>query len=319
MKKILFISATFMLLTVAFMACKKSKDEVVPPPPPVDDAAALADFFERNVVPSQIFTIDNATGGTVTTTSGAKITFPPTVWTKNPRSANIAAVGPVTVEWKECVSKTDFVLSNKGTASNDLPLESGGTWMIKATQGTEVLNINAATPIRINLRRDSLVTGPMLLFNGNPAANKNGGAINWGAPRQADILPLSTPFSNFFCNLDSVGWGNADRFLSAPVYAANTKIVASNGADLINFSAMYVYKGRKIVWPMGGRSAGAVTDSHVAKNQVGHVVVFGFIKGVFTTGVLQDQTVTTDGQTFTVTLGTNTEAAFKSQLSGILL
>jgi hypothetical protein len=40
---------------------------------------------------------------------------------------------------------------------------------------------------------------------------------------------------------------------------------------------------------------------------------------VFTTGVLQDQTVTTDGQTFTVTLGTNTEAAFKSQLSGILL
>jgi hypothetical protein len=318
MKKILFISATFMLLTVAFMACKKSKDEVVPPPP-VDDAAALADFFERNVVPSQTFIVDNATGGTVTTTSGAKITFPPTVWTKNPRSANIAAVGPVTVEWKECVSKTDFVLSNKGTIANELPLESGGTWMIKATQGAEVLNINAATPVRINLRRDSLVTGDMFLFNANTAGNKNGGAINWGVPRQVAITPLSAPFNNFFCTLDSVGWGNADRFMTSPVYAANTKIVASNGADLTNFSAMYVYKGRKIVWPMGGRSAAAVTDSHVAKNQVGHIVVFGFIKGVFTTGVLQDQTVTTDGQTFTVTLGTNTEAAFKSQLSGILL
>jgi hypothetical protein len=316
MKKILFISATMMLLTVTFMACKKSSNEVAPTP--VDDAAALADFFERNVVPSQTFIVDNATGGTVTTTSGAKITFPPTVWTKNPRSANIAAVGPVTVEWKECVSKTDFVLSNKGTASNDLPLESGGTWMIKATQGTEVLNISPTLQVKVNLKRDSLVTGPMLLFNANPAGNKNGGAINWGQER-GTITPLSTPFNNYFCNIDSVGWGNADRFLSAPVYAANTKIVASNGADLTNFSAMYVYKGRKIVWPMGGRSAAAVTDSHVAKNQVGHVVVFGFIKGVFTTGVLQDQTVTTDGQTFTVTLVTNTEAAFKSQLSGILL
>jgi hypothetical protein len=318
MKKILFISATFILLTVAFMACKKSKDEVVTQPP-VDDAAALADFFDRNVVPSQTFIVDNATGGTVTTTSGAKITFPPTVWTKNPRSANIAAVGPVTVEWKECVSKTDFVLSNKGTASNDLPLESGGTWMIKATQGTEVLNINAAIPVKVNLVRDPLVTGAMLLFNANPAANKNGGAINWGVPRQVDILPLTTPFSNFLCNLDSVGWGNADRFLSAPLYAANTKIVGSKGEDLTKFSAMYVYKGRKIVWPMGGRSAGAVTDSHVAKNQIGHVVVFGFVNGVFTTGVLQDQTVTTDNQTFTVTLGTNTEAAFKAQLDSILL
>jgi hypothetical protein len=318
MKKILFISATMMLLTVAFTACKKSSDEVVPSPIPVDDAAALADFFERNVVPSQTFIVDNAIGGTVTTTSGAKITFPPTVWTKNPRSANIAAVGPVTVEWKECVSKTDFVLSNKGTASNGLPLESGGTWMIKATQGTEVLNISPTLQVKVNLKRDSMVTGPMLMFNANPAGNRNGGAINWGQER-ATITPLSTPFNNYFCNVDSVGWGNADRFLSAPVYAANTKIVASNGADLTNFSAMYVYKGRKIVWPMGGRSAGAVTDSHVAKNQVGHVVVFGFIKGVFTTGVLQDQTVTTDGQTFTVTLGTNTEAAFKSQLSSVLL
>jgi hypothetical protein len=315
MKKVLLLSTLVALFTITFMACKKKTEDVIPP---VDDAAALADFFERNVVPSQTFIVDNAAGGTVTTTSGAKITFPPTVWTKNPRSANIAAVGPVTVEWKECVSKTDFVLSNKGTESNGLPLESGGTWMIKAWQGTEVLNISPTLQVKVNLRRDSLVTGPMLLFNANPAGNKNGGAINWGQER-GTITQLSTPFNNYFCNVDSVGWGNADRFLTAPLYAANTKIVGSKGEDLTKFSAMYVYKGRKIVWPMHGRSAGAVTDSHVAKSQVGHVVVFGFIKGVFTTGVLQDQTVTTDNQTFTVVLSNNTEAAFKSQLSSILL
>jgi hypothetical protein len=315
MKKVLLLSTLVALFTITFMACKKKTEDVIPP---VDDAAALADFFERNVVPSQTFIIDNAMGGTVTTTSGAKITFPPNVFVKNPRSANIAAVGPVTVEWKECVSKTDFVLSNKGTISNGLPLESGGTWMIKPWQGTEVLNINAASLVRVNLKRDSMVTGPMLLFNANPAGNKNGGNINWGQER-GTITPLTTPFNNYFCNVDSVGWGNADRFLSSPNYALNTKIVGSKGEDLSKFSAMYVYKGKKIVWPMHGRSAGAVTDTHVAKSQVGHVVVFGFINGVFTTALLQDQTVTTDNQTFTVTLSNNTEAAFKSQLSSILL
>ncbi len=312
MKKILFISATFAMLTMAFMACKKNKEDV---PPPIDDAAALADFFERNVVPSQNFTIDNAAGGTVTTAKSSKITFPPNCFR---RPNGLAVTGNVNVEFKELVDKVDFVLSNKGTTSNDLPLETGGTWMMKPWQGTELLAINPAAPVRMNIKRDSAVQGNMFLFNANPAGNKNGGAVNWGQERGA-ITPLSAPFNNFFCNLDSVGWGNADRFMASPVYATNTKIVASNGADLKNFSAMYVYKGRKIVWPMSGRVSTAVTDSHVAKNQIGHVVVFGFLNGVFTTGVLQDQTVTTDGQSFTVTLNTNTEAAFKAQLSSILL
>lgn len=311
MKKILFTTAAFALLSIAFISCKKKTVDVVA----TDDAAALADFFERNVVPSQNFTIDNAVGGSVTTNKASKITFPPNCFTKN----GVTVTGNVNVEFKELVDKVDFVLSNKGTASNDLPLETGGTWMIKPWQGTELLAIKAATPVRMNIKRDSLVQGEMLLFNANPAGNKNGGAINWGAPRNLPIIPLSTPFNNFFCNLDSVGWGNADRFLSAPVYAANTKVVSSNGTDLTKLSCMYVYKGRKIVWPMPGRAATSVTDSHIAKNQVGHVVVFGFVKGVFTTGVLQDQTVTTDNQTFTVTLNTNTEAAFKTQLSSILL
>ncbi len=314
MKKILFITATVALFAIAFSACKKNKDEVVTATP-VDDVAALTDFFERNVVPSQNFTVDNTLGGVVTTARTAKITFPPNCF----HTANgIAVAGNVNVEFKELVDKVDFVLSNKGTIANDLPLESGGSWMIKATQGTTVLKINPAAPVKMNIKRDTAVQGNMFLFNANPAGNKNGGAVNWGQER-ATIVPLSAPFSNYFCNLDSVGWGNADRFMTSPVYASNTKIVASNGIDLTNFSAMYVYKGRKIVWPMGGRISGSVNDSHVAKSQIGHVVVFGFVKGVFTTGVLQDQTVTTDGQTFTVTLGTNTEAAFKTQLSSILL
>jgi hypothetical protein len=313
MKKFLFISVQFALLAIAFTACKKTSDT---PPTPVDDAAALADFFERNVVQSEVFAVDNGAGATVTSKRGTKITFPPNAFST---PTGVVVTGNVNVEFKELVDKVDFVLSNKGTIANELPLETGGSWMMKPTQGTTELRINPAAPVKMNIKRDSAVQGEMNLFNANPAGNKNGGAINWGTPRQLPIVPLSTPFNNFFCTLDSVGWGNADRFMTNPVYANNTKVVASNGTNLNNFSAMYVYKGRKIVWPMSGRASGAVIDGHIAKGQLGHVVVFGFVSGVFTTGILQDQIVTTDAQTFTITLTTNTEAAFKTQLSSILL
>lgn len=311
MKKNLITAAAIVLITTTFFACKKKTTDVVPT---VDDAKALTEFFERNVVPSQNFSIDNTVGGSAITAKGSKITFPPNAFLRN----GVAVTGNVNIEFKELVDKVDFVLSNKGTLSNDLPLESGGTWMLKPWQGTELLKINPAALVQINIRRDSAVQGNMLLFNANPAGNANGGAINWGQERR-QITPLSTPFNNYFSTLDSVGWGNADRFMTNPQYAVNTKVVSSNGTALTSFSAMFVYKGKKIVWPMQGRSAGAVTDSHVAKNQIGHVVVFGFVNSVFTTGVLLDQTVTTDNQTFTVTLGTNTEAAFKTQLSSVLL
>lgn len=299
--------------TLTITGCKKDQ-----PTATIDDAAALTDFFERNVVPSQTFTIDNTTGGTATTAKGTRLVFPPDCFT-NTKGYRIA--GSVNIEFKELVDKVDFVLSNKGTVADGLPLESGGSWMIKATQANEELRINPAAPIKMNIKREDTVDRlEMNLFNANPAGNKNGGAINWGAPRQVAIVPLSAPFNNFFCSLDSVGWGNADRFMSNPVYASNTKVIASNGTNLTKFSAMFVYKGKKIVWPLSGRSSsGEVTDSHTAKNQVGHIVVFGYVNGVFTTGILQDQTITADGQTFTVTLSTNTEAAFKTTLRSILL
>ena len=306
-----FLSFAALGFAILITGCKKDQ------PTTIDDAAALTDFFERNVVPSQTFTIDNAAGGTATTAKGTRITFPPNCFI----GANGGGItGNVNIEFKELVDKVDFVLSNKGTVADGLPLETGGSWMIKATQANAELRINPAAPIKMNIKREDTVDQlKMNLFNANPNGNKNGGAINWGAPRQVPIIPLSTPFNNFFCNLDSVGWGNADRFMTNPVYANNTRVVANNGTNLTNFSAMFIYKGKKIVWPLSGRNAGEVTDSHTAKNQIGHIVVFGYLNGVFTTGILQDQTITSDGQVFTVTLTTNTEAAFKATLSSILI
>lgn len=308
MKKLFTITMSIATLLVAFSACKKSNTTVV-----TDDAALLQGFFERNLVPTQNFTIDAGTGAIVTSAQGTRIKFPPNSMLS---PTGQVVTGTVNVEFKEVNNKIDFVLSNKGTVSDSLPLESGGTWMLKANQGGQQLRINPAAKVELNIKRDPINQQEMQLFNGAPGNNNNANPINWGRPRQP-IIPLSTPFSSYFCSLDSVGWGNADRFMSNPVYAHNTKVIASNGASLANFSAMFIYKGKKIVWPLQKNGA-LINDSHTATGQEGHFVLFGFINGVFTTGILQNQTITGDNQTFTVTLATDTETAFKAQLSSIL-
>lgn len=309
MKRLFTITMSIATILVAFSACKKSNNTAV-----ADDIALLQGFFERNLVPTQNFTIDAGTGAILTSAQGTRIKFPPNSMLS---PTGQVVTGTVNVEFKEINNKIDFVLSNKGTVADGLPLESGGTWMLKANQGGQQLRINPAAKVELNIKRDSAVQGEMQLFNAGPANNNNANAINWGRPRQQAIVPLASPFSSYFCGLDSVGWGNADRFMSNPVYAQNTKLIASNAASLANFSAMFIYKGKKIVWPL--QKIGAlINDSHTATGQIGHFVLFGFVNGVFTTGILQNQTITGDNQTFTVTLATDTETAFKAQLSSIL-
>jgi hypothetical protein len=309
MKKLFTITMGIATLLLALSACKKDNTAAV-----ADDAALLQDFFGRNIVPTQNFTVDAGVGGTFTTAAGSKITFPPNSLLA-PNGQPVA--GTVNVEFKEINRKVDFVLSNKGTISDGLPLESGGSWMLNANQGGQQLRINPAAKVQLNIKRDTAVQGEMLLFNAAPGNNNNANPINWGRPRQQPIVPLATPFSSYFCGLDSVGWGNADRFMSNPVYAQNTKVIAAGGTDLTSFSAMFIYKGRKIVWPLQ-KSGNLIIDGHIATGQEGHFVVFGFLNGVFTTGVLQNQTITGNNQTFTVALATDTETAFKTLLSSIL-
>jgi hypothetical protein len=309
MKKLFTITLGIATLLVGLSACKKDNTATV-----ADDAAMLQDFFGRNIVPTQNFTVDAGTGGIFNSAGGTRIKFPPNSLLS---PTGQVVTGTVNVEFKEINNKLDFVLSNKGTIADGLPLESGGTWMLKANQAGQQLRINPAAKVELNIKRDSAVQGEMLLFNAGPANNNNANPINWGRPRQQAIVPLATPFSSYFCGLDSVGWGNADRFMSNPVYALNTKVLAAGGTDLTNFSAMFIYKGKKIVWPLQ-KIGNLINDSHTAIGQEGHFVVFGFVNGVFTTGVLQNQTITANNQTFTVTLATDTETAFKALLSSIL-
>jgi hypothetical protein len=125
------------------------------------------------------------------------------------------------------------------------------------------------------------------------------------------------PFRSYSFKLDSIGWGNADKFMFNPIYLPNIRVKAKNGEPLNNFSGMFIYQNRRIAWPLR-KSGNDFLDGHIAKGQPGHFVVAGYLGGVFTTGVLQNITLTDGNQTFEITLTPNTEAAFKLQLNGFL-
>ena len=325
MKKILLSSLALTVLT--FASCKK-KSTTEECTTCVKDLAAdmakLAAFHEINVPASQNFTVTAGTLSSITTARGSKLTFPPNCMIG---PAGVITSGPVSVEVKEITDKVDFLLANKGTASNGLPLESAGTWMIKLKVGTADARINPAVPLVAQIPRDAVQTangGAMQLFNAQPAGGVLGGAINWGQPRPAvlDTItqqgPIGQGIKLYGFQIDSVGWGNADRFMSNPIYVANTKLVAEGASDMSSMTCAFVYKGRKIIWRMNSVTAAGATDGHIAQGQIGHFIAYGFVNGVFTTGILQDQTVTGPNQTFTVKLVPQSEAAFKAQLTSIL-
>ena len=321
MKKILLSSLAISILIIS--SCKKKTDDVCTTcvTDLAADMAKLATFHESNVPASQNFTVTAGVVSNIATYKGRKIVFPVGGFIN--QAGTVVTAGSVNIEIKEIDDKIDFLLANKGTASNDLPLESAGTWMIKIKQGTQDLRINPASPANVQIPRDAVQTangGAMQLFNAQPAGGTVGGPINWGAPRQVAMDTTTTVggIKLYSFQLDSVGWGNADRFLTSPNYVLNTKLVAAGARDMSTMSCAFVYKGRRVIWRMGGVTAAGANDSHIASGQIGHFIAYGFVNGVFTTGVLQDQTVTGPNQTFTVTLAPQSEAAFKAQLTSIL-
>ena len=308
--------AVGVLFSTIIIACTKNKNTTE------SRLTDLESFFTRNSVPLQTFEISAATGGVITGANGTKFTIPAAAFVT---TNGTAATGTIQIEVKELLTKTDLLLSNKPTISGTLPLESGGTWLFKPTMAGQVLRIAPGKLVNVNIPRDTLQggTGDMFLFNAAPAQGNPNNPINWGDARRGgtiggvqNIVPLSSPTNNYFCGLDSVGWGNADRFMSMPNYALGT-VVTGNYTSLTNTTCFYLYKGKKIVWPVSKNSAGFL-DGHIAKNQVGHLVMFEIVNGQLMVGTKQNMTILANNETHNITMSATSEAAFKTLLQSLL-
>jgi len=136
--KMLSIAFFFGIISITLIECKK--DSVTPTTTntktTTEGYTSLSDFFTKNEVPMQTFTVDGTAGGTFTTPQGTKVTIPANAFVKG---GGITVTGNVTIQFKDICKKSDMLLSNMPTQTATGPLKSAGEFFIKALANDSAL------------------------------------------------------------------------------------------------------------------------------------------------------------------------------------
>lgn len=121
------------LISIVLIECKKEKTETptsIVNSPPVT-YSSIDDFYNKNGVQLQTYTINGATGGTFTSPQGTKVTIPPYAF-----GTGTSNIGDIQIEFKDIYKKSDMLLSNIPTQTDSGILKSGGEFFIKAVGNT---------------------------------------------------------------------------------------------------------------------------------------------------------------------------------------
>ncbi|MFA6152576.1 MAG: hypothetical protein WC716_14730 [Chitinophagaceae bacterium] len=145
-----FKSHLLILAIVAILpSCKKDSVDLTPPPD--NNAAELAKVLKSKAPTFQNFTINAASGGTITTAFGTKFKFPANIF-RNPDGS--ITTGSVEVAVKEIQDASAMILADRPTATSDgKMLESFGEFFIAAQQGANKLNLNKDSAVMVQIPR----------------------------------------------------------------------------------------------------------------------------------------------------------------------
>jgi outer membrane protein assembly factor BamB len=132
MKNNLLLSLIIFIVGLVF-SCGKNEDTN---PTTREPYGSMSDFFLKNGAPTQVFTLNAASGGLIIGSQGTKITFPSYAFKHH---NGTMVTGTISVLLREVYKKSDMLLSNLSTMNNSAPLKSGGMLSITAFQGNEQL------------------------------------------------------------------------------------------------------------------------------------------------------------------------------------
>ncbi len=242
MKKI-FSSLTIIVLTVlVLLSCKKSDTT-----PVVDDS--FATFLSANTDAVQTFTVDAATGGTITAKRGTKITFPPNCFA-NPD--NSITTGNVLVTVKEALLKKQWILEGLSTTTQTDMLVSGGMLDIAAKRLVDGAELKPApamlipTPSLVNVIKVEVPRVPerpdtLRLFIPEGQAAPSGKApSSWSA----SYYPFGNGSNSYVFQLPQFRWVNCDGLANQPGVKTTIKVTPdlSGVTGATDVQVMLVYR-----------------------------------------------------------------------------
>ena len=154
----------------------------------------------------------------------------------------------------------------------------------------------------------------MRLFLGQQMSEANNNTVQW---QQTDSLSGGSLVYNgdtISMFTDSMGYANADQFMSAPSYQDFEVTASAPVSDMTYFYAVALYDNYKAMWPIGSRTGNVFNNTHIPNTPV-HLVIMGLKDGDFYGGITAVTPVT--GGKYTVTLTKTDPQAFKQQLNAL--
>ena len=241
MKKITSSLALIAISALVLLGCRKMDSEVI-----VDNTYDT--FVKTNGAAQQTFTIDAATGGTITAKRGSKIVFPPNAFA-NPD--NSITTGNVTIKVKEALDKSQWIMEGLSTTTQTEMLISGGMLDLDVRRSADGVEVKPTPPmlvptpslvnvIKAEVQKIRVLPDTVRLFLPAGGGSPANAPTSWAA----SYYPFGSGPSSYIFQIPQFRWVNCDRLASQPGVKTTVKInpdlSAVTGAT--NVQVMLVYK-----------------------------------------------------------------------------
>jgi hypothetical protein len=291
-----------------FSSCKKDD-------PPKNYASqgpytSMDDVYSKLAPPSKTVSMSVSSGGSVYSNGGTRFIITPNSFISG-SGANVT--GSVQVEVNDWLQKGDMIFGKVLPTTATESLLSGGQAYIRVTQNNQPVFLKPGKQVQINLPQFGKGKPGMQLFVGNRvegAANN----VNWVATDSLSngSLVYNGDTISMFC--DSLGYANADRFISSPNYQSFDIQVNSPDPSVEYIHAVAIYDAYKGMWPIGTRTNNVYHADHIPNIPV-HLVVMGMKDGNFYAGMTAATPI--NGGTYTINVTKTDPATFKQQLNAL--
>ena len=255
MKKIIS-SLTFIALSaLLLLSCRKADTSNI-----VDNS--YDGLMKANAAVQQTFTIDAATGGTITCKRGSKIVFPPNCFA-NPD--NSTTTGTVKVLVKEALDKSQWLLEGLSTSTQTGMLISGGMLDIQAGRMADGVEVKPSAAmlvptqsmvnvIKAEIPKIKNLPDTMALFvPGGPAP------VNTATPPKAwaaAYYPFGNGVNSYIFQIPQFHWVNCDGLYSQPGAKTTVKVTPDlsgvTGATGVQVILLYKNISTVITLPAAG-------------------------------------------------------------------
>ncbi len=313
-------SALFVLLTIAFAACKNGDYNVSQVT--TNDRALLNQTFNPLRSTPQSFSVNAGSPQVINGTEGTRLEFYPNSF--KDANGNIITSGNINIQLIEMYTLGMMIANRATTVANGELLISGGQIYISATMnGNEVF----ANKYSIGFKQTGRSQQPMAIFYGN--TNNADSVVTWeqGDTTKVGILTAATVADSFnkdsdYFRFDSCGkfkWINCDYFLRSSQPKTRISVVMPDGTYTQGNTQVYlVIPNIRSVMGIGPydnttHTFASVADYGVPIGTVVHLAVIAKKDNNYYYSLQKDITVT-ENMTKTVTMTPLTLAGLRAAL-----